>query len=151
MARMYSKRHGKSGSKKPTGDVKPTWVRYDKEEVELLIQKLAKTGNTPSQIGMILRDNYGIPTVRGITNQKLTKILLKHNIKTKVPADLGALIRRDIKIQKHLATNRKDLPTKRGLTLTENKIKKLARYYKKVGKLPADWMYDNTKAGFYLE
>lgn len=151
MARMYSKKHGKSGSKKPISESKPTWIRYDKDEIELLIQKLAKSGQTPSQIGTILRDNYGVPDVKSLTNQKITKILQKHNIKTKVPEDLAALIKKDIRIQKHLAVNKKDLPTKRGLVLTENKIRKLARYYKKTGKLPADWMYDNSKSGLYLE
>lgn len=151
MARMYSKKHGKSGSKKPLLVTKSTWIRHNKEEIELLIQKLAKSGKTPSQIGTILRDNYGVPDVKNLTKQKINKILLKHNIKTKVPEDLAALIKKDIKILKHLELNKKDKPTKRGLTLTENKIRKLARYYKKIGKLPANWMYDKSKAGLYLE
>ena len=61
MARMHSRKRGKAGSKKPMKKVLPLWVRYKSKELELLIVKLAKEGKTPSQIGVILRDTYGIP------------------------------------------------------------------------------------------
>ena len=55
MARMYSRKKGKAGSKKPFKS-KANWVKYKPKEVELLIAKFAKTGKTGSQIGLILRD-----------------------------------------------------------------------------------------------
>ena len=72
MARMYSRKKGKSGSKKPLKATLPTWVRYKSKEVELLITRLAKEGATPSHIGLILRDTYGIPNEKIITNKKIT-------------------------------------------------------------------------------
>jgi len=40
-----------------------------------MICKLAKKGLTPSQIGVILRDNHGIPLVTTITGNKVLRIL----------------------------------------------------------------------------
>ena len=38
------------------------------------------------------------------------------------------------------------MPAKRGLQLTENKINKLIKYYKREGILDKDWIYDRQKA-----
>ncbi len=89
--------------------------------------KLAKEGNGPSKIGLILRDSYGIPLSKQITGKKITKILKEKNLLKALPEDLLALIKRSIAIRKHLEKNNKDETAKRGLTLTENKIKALAQ------------------------
>ena len=73
MARMHSRKKGKSGSKKPLKKVKKVWLRYSDKEVEQLIIKLAKQGNTQSKIGIMLRDTYGVPDVKIILNKKLFK------------------------------------------------------------------------------
>ena len=70
MSRMHTGKKGKSGSNRPEERSKPAWVRYGDKEVIMLIQKLSKEGNSPSQIGLILRDVYGIPDVRPIINTK---------------------------------------------------------------------------------
>jgi len=75
MARMYSRKKGRAGSTKPSVLKIPTWERYDPKEVETLVQKLAKSGKSSSEIGIILRDTYGIPTVKPIVNKKITEIL----------------------------------------------------------------------------
>ena len=41
------------------------------KEVEKLIVKYSKAGKTSSEIGMILRDNYGIHSVRSLTGKKI--------------------------------------------------------------------------------
>lgn len=145
MARMHSKSKGKSGSKKPAPK-KLTWVRHKPKEVELLVIKLAKSGKTASQIGIILRDSYGIPDVRAILNKKTTQVLKDHNLVQALPEDLIALIKKEIKIMKHRETHKKDQTSKRGLLLTESKINRLVKYYKKAGKLPKDWKYDRSRA-----
>ena len=145
MARRYSGKHGKHGSKKPFRKTKPSWVRYDAKEIEQLILKLAKTEKTPSQIGLILRDSYGIPDVQKITTKKITQILKENKLLQEFPEDFIALMKKQIKLIKHLATHKKDMPSKRGLQLTESKIKRLTKYYKEIGKLPADWKYDKEK------
>ena len=44
MARMYSGKRGKSGSKKPLKKTAPSWVRLSAKEAEMLIVKMAKEG-----------------------------------------------------------------------------------------------------------
>ena len=52
MARMYSRKRGKSGSSKPDKAV-PSWVSYSPEEVEKLILKYGKSAKSTSEIGML--------------------------------------------------------------------------------------------------
>ena len=151
MARMYSRKKGKSGSTKPINTKKLTWLRYTNKEVEHFITKLAKEGKTSSQIGLILRDTYGVPDVKSTLKKKITIILKEKGLAKKLPEELTNLIKKQIKIMKHLETNKKDQPSKRGLTLTESKINRLVRYYKKSGKLPQDWKYDSKKAKLLIE
>src|SRR3989344_1059197 len=80
MARKYSGKKGKSGSKKPVKKTKQVWLRYSDKEVEQLIIKLSKQDNTQSKIGTILRDTYGVPDVRRILNKKIGKILDENKI-----------------------------------------------------------------------
>ena len=150
MARMYSGRKGKSGSTKPSKLTKLSWVRYKPNEIELLIAKLAKE-KTPSQIGLFLRDVYGIPDIKQVIGKNITTILKEKNILSKIPEDLMALIKRSIALKKHLESNKHDVPAKRGLELTEAKIRKLVKYYKKTKKLEKDWKYDPEKIKLLTE
>lgn len=151
MARMYSRVKGKSGSKKPIKKVVPSWVRYKSKELELLITKMAKEGMTPSLIGMHLRDAYGVPDVKIITGKSISKILDEKNVSMKIPEDLTAVIKNAIMLRKHFEENHKDMSAKRGLTITESKIRKLADYYKKKGRIPSDWKYDPEKIKLSIE
>jgi len=151
MARMYSRKKGKSGSRKPIKKSKPIWLRYSSKETEQLVIKLARSEKTASEIGVILRDSYGIPSVRVMTKKKITKILEDNKLMRKLPFDLLSLIRKQVDIMKHMDANKKDMTAKRGLLLTESKIRRLVKYYKKVGKLPKDWKYDKKNAKLLLE
>ncbi len=146
MARMYSRKKGKSGSTRPIDSKKKSWLRYDAKEVEALILKIAKDVNRPSQIGAILRDSYGIPDVKVVTKKKISEILEKNKMASELPEDLASLIRRELAILSHLEENHKDQTAKRGLILTEGKIKRLVKYYKNTGRLAKDWKYDREKA-----
>ncbi len=149
MARMHSRKRGRSASKRPPANVDLSWVPLSKEEVEELVVKLAKKGHKPSEIGMILRDEYGVPLVKRVTGDKITKILERHGLKPEIPEDLENLIKRAYKVRKHLEVHRKDLVAKRGLSLIEAKIHRLVKYYKRVGKLPKDWKYTPEIAELY--
>jgi small subunit ribosomal protein S15 len=151
MARLYSKKKGKSGSTKPVKKTKPNWIRYDKKEIEQLIVKLSKTGKSSSEIGIILRDTYGVPDVKFLVGKKINKILQENNLQSKLPEDLMALIKKQIKITKHLEKNKQDKPALRGLQLTSSKINRLVSYYKNAGKLPKDWKYDKDKIGLLIQ
>jgi Ribosomal protein S15P/S13E len=131
--------------------IKPEWVEYSTEEIEELILKLTKEGNSTSKIGIILRDQYGIPDVKLITGQKITKILEKHDQGLEYPEDLMNLIRRAVNIRDHLEENPKDLHTRRGLRIIESKIRRLVRYYTNEGVLPEGWRYDPRSAALLVK
>ncbi len=125
-----------------SGREKPEWVSMNPDDVVSLIVKMGKRGVPPSQIGMILRDVYGIPSVKQILGKKITEVLEEQGVAQKIPEDLLSLMKKAYKIRKHLETHRKDFHSKRGLQITESKIRRLVKYYKRTGKLPEDWRYD---------
>ncbi len=151
MARMHSRKRGKSSSTKPTKKSVPSWLTYKPKEIELLVTKFAKEGKSTSEIGLKLKDNYGIPDVKLICKKSVTSIMQENKLLPEVPDDILALIRKSVAVRKHLEENHKDMTAKRGLQLTESKIKRLVKYCKKTGKLASDWKYDPERAGFYMK
>ena len=146
MARIYAHKRGKSGSKRPFRSSSPSWVNYSKEEVAQLVVKLAKDGNSPAMIGTILRDSYGIPSVKLLTGKRVVEILEEAKLTKEVPQDLFDLLKKSVKLREHLNRNKGDLHSKRGLQQTEMKILRLIKYYKKKGKLPEGWKYSPETA-----
>lgn len=151
MARMHSRKKGKHGSKKPAKKTVPSWVRYKPKEVELLIAKLAKDGKNSSQIGVLLRDTYGIPSVRALEGKSISDILKEKKLVPEVPEDLSALFRKFASIKKHLDANKHDETAARGLLLTESKIHRLVKYYKRSGRIPETWKFDPERTEFFAE
>ncbi len=138
---MPKKEKGRSHPIRPVGKRAPGWCKYQPDEVVALVVKLAREGNPPSKIGVILRDQYGIPLVKLITGKSVTEILKENGLAPKMPEDLENLLRRAARITAHLQKNRKDKHNKRALQLTESKIHRLSEYYKKRGVLPPNWKY----------
>ena len=151
MGRMYSRKKGQSGSTKPVQKSKKIWISQKEKEIFLIIKKLQKQGNSSSKIGTILRDTYGIPSVKDVLGKKLVQILKEQEIAPKIPEDLSSLIKRAIQIRKHLEENHKDQTAKRGLILTESKIRRLVKYYKSEKVLSEEWKYNPKKAGMLIE
>ncbi len=148
MARVYSRKKGKSGSKKPMQKTAP-WVKLKKEEVEEIIVKLAKKGHSSAEIGLILRDQYGIPSVKIKElhmSERIAKTMKKHNAYPPFPEDMYNLLKKAVLLTAHMQKNKRDYTSKRGLQITESKIRRLAKYYKGQKALPADWKYDIDKA-----
>ncbi len=141
MARLYSKRHGKSKSVRPASKKAPEWCKRTPEEVEALIVKYARSGESASKIGLILRDQHGIPLVKNITGKRITQILREKNLAPQYPEDLMNLVRKAQRLKAHLEEHPKDLHSKRGLQLIESKIHRLTKYYKNRKILPLDWKY----------
>ncbi|QQG39957.1 MAG: 30S ribosomal protein S15 [Candidatus Aenigmatarchaeota archaeon] len=146
MARMHSGKHGKSRSKRPIRKTVPKWVRYKPDEVEKLVLKLAKEGRTSAQIGTLLRDEYGVPHVKEITGKRLVAILAAHDLEPQLPEDLFSLMKRAVHIMEHLVKHKHDPFAIHGLELTESKIRRLGKYYKRKGRLPETWAYDREQA-----
>ncbi|MCX6815943.1 MAG: 30S ribosomal protein S15 [Candidatus Aenigmarchaeota archaeon] len=143
MARMHSRKHGKHGSTKPPKR-RHTWLIYDKEETEEIVKKMAKDGKSDAEIGIILRDQYGVPDIRAL-GLKVSKIT-KTSVKKEVPDDLYNLIKKAVNLHAHLNQNRGDAKAIHGLELVESKIRRLGKYYIRKEKLPADWKYSREKA-----
>ena len=151
MARMYGKKRGRAGSKKPLRKTKQSWVGYKAKEIELLIAKIAKQGKSSSQIGIVLRDTYGIPSVKLLASKSVSGIMKEKGTYPNVPEDLTNLIKKNILLNKHIETNKQDMTAKHGLELTQSHIRRLVKYYKRTSHLPADWKYDPSKIKLLLE
>ncbi len=145
MAKMHSRKKGNAGSKKPLKKAVPAWVRYEAKEVELLVAKVAKEGKAASNIGIVLRDSYGVPDVKKATGKKVTAIMKEKGIQQSIPEDLMALIKKSVTIKKHLEDNKHDMSANRGFELTDSKIRRLVKHYKRESVLPQDWSYDPEK------
>lgn len=145
MARLHSRKKGKTGSLRPSRLEKPAWVERSSEEVENEIIKLAKKGYSKSLIGTILRDSRGVPLIKMIMGKDISQILEENKIVSALPEDVTNLAKKALNIRKHLESNRKDLESKKGLIRTEAKIYRLIKYYKKTNVLPADFKYDPEK------
>jgi small subunit ribosomal protein S15 len=122
------------------------WSDYKPKEVEDLVIKYAKQGMHSPQIGLILRDEYGIPFVRLITKKTIGQILKENKIYPKLPEDLLSLMKRVVEINSHLEKNKKDYQSYRGFELAESRIRRLVRYYIKEGVLPKGWKYNLEQA-----
>ena len=124
---------------------RPEWVTYSNEEIEEMILKFNREGKSTSEIGIILRDQYGIPSVKDVTGERITQILKRNGQAGEYPEDLMNLIRRAVNIRDHLEENPKDLHSRRGLTIIEARIRKLASYDVGEGALPEGWRYTVKK------
>jgi small subunit ribosomal protein S15 len=120
----------------------PSWCKYQSEEVEALIVKLAKEGNSASRIGTILRDQYSVPLSKPITGKRILKIMKENKLAPAFPEDLASLLKKAESLALHLEKNRTDLYNRRALQLIEAKIHKLSRFYKKEGIVSASWKYE---------
>ncbi len=145
MARLHSRKKGKSGSTRPPRLENPVWVERSAVEVENLVVKLAKKGSSKSMIGIILRDSYGIPLVKVVSGKRISQILDENEIKSPLPEDLSNLVKKALNIRKHMETNHKDLEGKKGLQRTESKIYRIIKYYKKNHVLEKSFKYDPEK------
>jgi ribosomal protein S15P/S13E len=106
---------------------KPVWLKYTEEEVKEIILKIAEKDPelTSEKIGLILRDNYGIPSTR-IYSFKISDVLKQAN-KYKSP-DLENLKKKTAKLEQHIIKNKHDQRTKRSLIITKAKLKLVGDY-----------------------
>ncbi len=139
---MPKQEKGKSHSIRPVSRRPPSWCKYQPEEVEAFIIKLAKEGHSLSSIGTILRDQYAIPLTKPITGKSVSETLKAQNLASSMPEDLGNLIKKAQSLAVHMEKNKKDLHNKRSMQIIEARIYKLSRYYKREGVLPKNWKYE---------
>src|SRR3989304_6691740 len=146
MARMHSRKKGTAGSARPYRTSPPEWFEYKNEDIEELVVKLGKEGRKPSSIGITLRDQHGVPHVKLVTGKRVEEILEKAGLKKEIPEDIMSLIVKAVSLETHLNANKKDMSSKRGIQLTESKIRRLVKYYKRTNRIPKDWEYSLSSA-----
>ena len=151
MARIYSGKKGKHGSKKPPVKITPRWVKLKKEDIENLVAKLAKERYNTAAIGTILRDQYGIPDLKAITGKTITKIMREKDIYPKMPEDMLSLLKKVVVLREHLERNKADKHSQKGLENLESKIRRLGKYYVRKGLLPKDWTYKPEEAKLIVQ
>jgi small subunit ribosomal protein S15 len=139
---MPKQEKGKSHSIRPVSRRPPNWCKYQPEEVEAFIIKLAKEGHNMSAIGTILRDQYAIPLVKPITGKSISDTLKAANLSAAMPEDLANLMKKAQGLAVHMDKNKKDLHNKRNMQIIEAQIHKLSRYYKREGVIDKKFKYE---------
>ena len=101
---------------------KPVWLKYTEEEVKEIILKIIEKSPelTAEKIGLILRDNYGIPSTR-IYGFKISQVLKEAN--KYISPDLKNLKNKAEKLEQHLIKNKGDKKTGRSLIITKARLK----------------------------
>jgi small subunit ribosomal protein S15 len=138
---MHSRKKGASRSRPPTVEKVPDWSDVSKEELEKLVIKLHDSGLPSTKIGLTLRDQYGVPSVKLVLGKNMNRFLKEKSSIPEIPEDLSNLMRHSLQVRKHLKTNVKDVHNKRSLQLMENKIRRLVKYYHDSGRLARSWEY----------
>jgi len=151
MSRIHSGHKGRAGSHRPYPLTKPAWVTVSRDELVGQVVQLSKTGLSAAQVGLTLRDGYGVPSSRSVTGQRLGTLLKESGVAPEIPDDLQALLKRVVHLQRHLEAHPKDLSNRRGLTLMESRIRRLARYYRQRKRIPDTWRYTATAAALQVE
>ena len=146
MGRMHGPGKGVASSSLPFKRTPPSWLKKSTKSVVQSILNFAKKGLAPSMIGLQLRDSMGVAQVKNLTGRKILRILKHHGQAPALPEDLYCLIKRAVSMRKHLDRNRKDVDTKFRLILVESRIHRLARYYKKVKRVPPTYKYESANA-----
>jgi len=106
---------------------KPTWLKLTEKQVEKLVITLAKKGLTTEKIGIILRDQHGIPTTK-VYGKKISQILKENNIEPKSSL-YNAEKNRD-KLKAHFEKNKQDKTAKYALIKKSAIAIKLKKYEK---------------------
>ncbi len=146
MAKLHSKKRGKSGSKRPNRkSSKPEFVELSPEEAKDIVRKLYRQGHSTAEIGLILRDQYGVPSFKGLTGVSMVAFLREEKL-YKYPEDLLNLLKKAVRMHHHLNQAKKDVHNKVKYQHVLSKIHRLAKYYKDKGFLPSTWKYSPEEA-----
>ncbi|MBU0586390.1 30S ribosomal protein S15 [Candidatus Micrarchaeota archaeon] len=151
MARLHSKKHGKSGRKRPKAKIAPKWIDYSEKEVKEIILQLIKKGTSATAIGLILRDQYAVPSVKALIGKTINQYLEEEGVLPEYPDDLLNLIRKAVVVRNHLKSNKTDVHNKVKLLHIESKIQRLAKYYRKTSRIPKDWKYNADNAALLIK
>lgn len=122
--------------------LKPKWVQTPPEEIKRIVVSLAREGHPKSSIGVMLRDRHGVPSVKTATGMSIAQILREAGEDPMDAEDLKLLIKKGEAMKRHIDRYKSDHLNVHNLQLVESKIRRIAKYYKRKGVLPADWRYE---------
>lgn len=92
---------------------KPSWVKMKSGDVEKLVVELAKKGNSPAKIGLILRDEHGIPKKK-LFGKRISQILKENGID--FPGERSCLDNKIKMSQTHFERHKHDYQASRALS-----------------------------------
>jgi len=104
---------------------KLTWVKMKEPELKKLITELSKK-HSPSQIGLVLRDQYGIPTTK-VFGKKLKAYMKELGIERN--EDLENAEKKVGKIKEHLKDNITDRSAKHKLQHAQSRLNITRKYF----------------------
>ena len=120
-------------------------ILLQKGEQQRLMEKIL------SKISVAKAAKFCNLSERTIRDWRREKFLMNKNAMMKLPEDLTALLKHVVELQKHMETNKQDMSAKRGLTITESKIGRIVKYYKRSKRLPETWKYDRNNVQLLLK
>ena len=126
--------------------MKSDWVKLTPEQIGKLVVEMNKEGLNASQIGIKLRDEHAISSIKSVTGKNMKEFMEENGIKQEIPEDLEALVKRALSLQNHLKSNKGDRKNVRSLELLEAKVHRLSKYYKKKNVIPKNWKYKSVIA-----
>lgn len=103
---------------------KTSWIKKDPKEIESIVVELGKKNTPPEKIGLILRDQYGIPKTK-IFGKKINKILRENGIE--INSEHENVSRKIDRLKKHFEKNRHDYPAQRSIVKNSAKLNKLKK------------------------
>jgi small subunit ribosomal protein S15 len=109
---------------------KPAWLKLKEEDLKKIIVELAKKYQ-PAQIGLVLRDSYGVPRTR-LYGKKLSHYLKELGIDSN--PDLENAETKVEKIKEHLKSNVTDKKAKHKLQKAQSRLNILKKYFSKRNK-----------------
>jgi small subunit ribosomal protein S15 len=100
---------------------KADWTKIKPAEIEKIIVDLARQGTPPEKIGLILRDQHGVPKAK-LLGVKIGKVLAKN--KLGIDSEKKNLTNKVENLKKHSLTNKHDYTAMRKAVMYSAIIKK---------------------------
>ena len=104
---------------------KPTWVKMTEKELKKVITELAEK-HSPSQIGAILRDQYGVPTTK-VFGKKLKAYMQELGIERN--EDLENAQKKVDNLKEHMKNNVTDRKAKHKLQHAQSRLNITKKYF----------------------
>jgi small subunit ribosomal protein S15 len=107
---------------------KPVWLKSNEDDMKKIIAELASK-HQPAEIGIILRDQYGIPTTK-IYGKKLSHYLKELGVECST-IELQNVEKKVEKIKEHMKNNKHDKKAKHKLQGSQSRVQRINRYLNK--------------------